>query len=444
MAGGHTDAATTVVTEFDRMGRGSLTMVWWSLCSAMFYLVLGGALALQFGTRNALIGAVLGVMSQSSLAYMFARYAIRTGQSSFLLSESLFGSSGAALTSLIFFLTTTYYAVFESSIVALAAASVIPSVSRTAICLVIVSYSVLLVAGPVQRFLDKFNGALLPVYLIGLAVTVVLAIGKYGYSDAWLHIGPPGGPSSTGWWSCFMAFFGQQLLMMCTLDFARFGRREDTSYHSLVAFGAPFYAVAFLMNSLVGIFLAGVARYSTVSETVVMDTCLAVLGGGAGLAFIWVTQTRINTANYFLAATNLQAVLGRTLRGSLPRLACAALVGVIVAGVLLFTDVIRYLLVALNYQGVILTAWVGVALAHIVADNRAMAAGAATGTAAKQVPLFNSRGLVAWACSAIVGLVMLQVGGNSATLSVPASLAVAWFAYRALHVKALALAAATG
>ena len=39
-----------------RMGRLSLTMAWWAVCSAMFYIVVGASLALSYGTRNALIG----------------------------------------------------------------------------------------------------------------------------------------------------------------------------------------------------------------------------------------------------------------------------------------------------------------------------------------------------------------------------------------------------
>jgi purine-cytosine permease-like protein len=394
----------------------------------MFYLVLGGTLALQYGVSNALIGAVLGVISYAGLGYLFARYAIATGNSSFLLSEFLFGSSGAALTSFIFFLTASYYAVFESTVVALAAGEVISALSYRIICIIIVTYSVLLVAAGVQRFLDKFNGILLIAYLIGLATTVTLSIHRYGYSDTWLHAAPQLGAGFTGAWACFMTYFGQQLLMMFTIDFARFGRVQDIRYHSLLAFGAPFYAVAFLLNALVGIFLAGAAHTTTVTDSIVMDTCIAILGGAVGLLFIWVTQTRINTANYFLASTNLQVFAARFLRTSIPRVLCAAFVGIIVLVSLLSANVIRYILVAVNYQAIILTAWVGVALSHVVKYHRDWDGAARSGVA--RPPVLHARGLLAWASSAIAGFCILEFGGRAAMLSTPASFVIAWFAYR--------------
>lgn len=61
-----------------------------------------------------------------------------------------------------------------------------------------------------------------------------------------------------------------------------------------------------------------------------------------GLLFVWATQTRINTANYYLATLNMQAFFGRFgVRGSY--LMWALVVGVIVYGLML-ADVFAYLL----------------------------------------------------------------------------------------------------
>lgn len=427
-AGTGSDSATRLADDADRLPRGSLAMVWWSLCSAMWYLFLGAALAVQYGTRNALLGAALGVVSHGILGFLFTRYAIRSGASCFVLSKVLFGAIGATLTSLLFFLTSTYYAVFESSIVVLAATRVFSGADGVAITLIVVLYSVLLVAGGVQRWLDKFNGALLPLYLGGLVAISALALREYGYSDAWLDIGPSTAPSPTAWVNCFMAFFGQQSLMMCALDIGRFGRRADERWHALVALGSPFYAIAFFVNTLVGIFLAGIGRFETVTENAVMDVCLAVLGGGVGLAFVWVTQTRINTANYVLAATNLQAVLSDRFGVQWHRLACAAVVGVIAASVMLAADIMQYILVSLSYMAVVLTSWVGVALAHITLPGTAEPG--ALARAAEDAPAFEAGPLFAWAASAVVGYWLLQQDGLAAALSVPASFVVAIAGYR--------------
>jgi purine-cytosine permease-like protein len=423
----HSDLATQVVSSADRMSAGSLTMVWWSLCSAMFYLFLGATLALTFGTANALAGAGLGALAMSVLGYVFSRYAIRSGRSCYLLSRELFGTAGASLATLIFAVTAVYYALFESSVVAVAASKVVPHLGYVSACVLIVGYSVLLVTGSVQQWLDKLNAVLLPVYLLGLAAAVLLAIRHFGYSNAWLTIGPRS-TTPYGWWICSMAYFGLQLLMMCTLDFARFGRTADNGYLGVFAFGLPFYLVAYFVNALVGIFLAAEASLANVSETVVMDVCLAVLGGPVGLFFVWATQTRINTANYFLSATNVQAFLRDIAGIRLPRLLSAVIVGGLVLAFLLSTNVLKYILIAVNYQAVILTAWVGVALAYILGDGREPATDSSI-DAPHQPPVFSARGLAAWGVSAATGLVIVSVGGSIATLSVPVTLSVAMLGY---------------
>src|ERR1700753_4102233 len=108
----HSDTATHVVGDNDKMSRGALTMVWFSLCSALFYLLMGAAMAITYGTRNALIGTVLGVIALSILAYPFSRHAVRSGQSCYLLSREIFGTTGASLATLIFATIAIYYAVF--------------------------------------------------------------------------------------------------------------------------------------------------------------------------------------------------------------------------------------------------------------------------------------------------------------------------------------------
>lgn len=112
-----------------------------------------------------------------------------------LFSRRLFGTSGAALATLIFFATAIYYAVFEGAVMSVAAHHLYPAVPYWLVALVVVIYSVLLIFGSVQRWLDKFNGVLLPFYLLGLLLAVVMATQEYGYSDAWLSFGPPEGPS---------------------------------------------------------------------------------------------------------------------------------------------------------------------------------------------------------------------------------------------------------
>ncbi|WP_244507305.1 purine-cytosine permease family protein [Paracoccus sanguinis] len=408
-----------------------LTMAWWSVCSAMFYLVVSASLALAYGSVNAIIGLVLSVIAYAAVNAVLVRHAIRTGLSVSLFSRILLGQTGAAVATLIFFATAIYYAVFEGSVIALALQSY-AGIAYPVAALIVVVYSVLLIFGSIQNWLDKFNGVLLPFYLIGLLSAVVLAISKYGYSDAWLKLGPAGGAPATGWWNCFVAFMGVWILMMFTYDYARFGRDEDREYHAKVNFGAPFYLVAFLLNGLVGIFLA--ASLPTEGGVTEVSVVLALiqLMGFAGLAFVWISQTRINTANYYLAAVNMESFAQTAFRLRLPKVVWACVVGVI-AYVLMLADVFHYILQALAYQGIFVVAWVAIALVHIVTEGRGGVDHDATHFRLRDTPAVNPAGLGAWIAASVLGLILHLAGGALGSFSAPATFVAAGAAYALLR-----------
>ncbi|AOA05615.1 cytosine permease [Pseudomonas sp. TMW 2.1634] len=399
-----------------RMGRLSLTMAWWAVCSAMFYIVVGASLALSFGARNALIGMLLSVISYGLVNSVLSRFAIRSGLSVALFSRLLFGSTGACLATLIFFSTAIYYAVFEGSVIAVALNHLYPQLAYPVAALVVVLYSVPLILGSVQHWLDKFNGVLLPVYLGGLLVAVGLSISRYGYQPQWLDFGPET-PSAFGWWDCFVAYMGVWILMLFTFDYARFGKTEDAGYHGRWNFGMPFYAVTFLLNGAAGIYLVSSIPHEGALNEVSVVLAILQLMGLWGLLFVWATQTRINTANYYLATLNMQAFFVRFgLRGSY--LMWALVVGVIVY-VLMLADVFGYLLKALAYQGIFVVAWVGVALAQILYGRSDIAA-------LDRVPAFNPAGLTAWFGASALGLALMFAGGSVSSFSAPLTAIVAF------------------
>ena len=165
-----------------RMARMPLTMAWWAVCSAMFYLVIAASLALAYGARNAIIGLVLSVIAYGAVNAVLVRHSIRTGLSVSLFSRILLGRSGAAVATLIFFATAIYYGVFEGSVIAVALREY-AGISYPLAALVVAVYSVALIFGSIQNWLDRFNGALLPFFLLGLVAAVVLAIAEFGYSE---------------------------------------------------------------------------------------------------------------------------------------------------------------------------------------------------------------------------------------------------------------------
>ncbi|AIR68314.1 purine-cytosine permease family protein [Dickeya fangzhongdai] len=423
--GAATASPADTVSGTERMGKLSLTMAWWAVCSAIFYIVVGASLALNYGARNAIIGMVLSVVCYGLINAAISRFAIRSGLSVAAFSGQLFGQAGSALATLIFFSTAIYYAVFEGSVIAFAINHLFPSLDYHWAALLVVLYSVPLIFGSVQHWLDKFNGVLLPFYLLGLVLTVAVSIQHYGYQPQWLSFGPAS-PPAYGWWNCFTYYMGVWILMMYTFDYARFGRQEDSQYHARINFGMPFYLITFLLNGVVGIYLvSSFAQQNGVSETAVVVNILNLLGFW-GLLFVWVTQTRINTANYYLATVNMQVFFDRLLRLRYRKIVWACVVGAAVY-VLMLADVFAYILQALAYQGVFVVAWVGVALAHIVFHR-------AQPTAAP-VRAFNPTGLGAWLLSVIAGVALMHGSAVLQSFSAPVTFAVALALYGLLPHK---------
>lgn len=430
------------VPQNQRMNRMPLTMAWWSVCSAMFYLVVSASLALAYGSINAIIGLVLSVVAFAAVNAVLVRHAIGTGLSVSLFSRILLGRTGAAIATLIFFATAIYYAVFEGSVIALALKEY-AGLAYPVAALIVVVYSVVLIFGSIQNWLDKFNGVLLPFYLIGLLAAVVLAVAEYGYSNAWLKLGPEGGAPASGWWDCCVAFMGVWILMMYTYDYARFGKSEDREFHARINFGAPFYLVAFLLNGLIGIFLAASLPTDGGVTEVSVVLALIKLMGFAGLAFVWISQTRINTANYYLAAVNMESFAQTAFGLRLPKVVWACVVGAITY-VLMMADVFSYILQALAYQGIFVVAWVAIALVHIMTEGRAGLEHDRVSFGLSNTRAVNPAGLGAWLVASVIGLGLHFAGGGLATFSAPATFVAAAACYALLKSRAETGAAAFG
>jgi hypothetical protein len=411
-----------------RMPKGALTMAWWAMCSAMFWLVVAATLAVNFGTGNALLGLAISAVVYSLINAVIVRFAIRTGLSVALFSPILFGEVGAAIATVIFFATAIYYGVFEGSVISVAIHSFFPVIGLKTAYLIVASYSVCLIFGSVQRWLDKLNGVLLPFYLIGLVGAVAAAISTVGFNNAWLHLGPNSGAITlTGTWSTFTYLMGVWILMMYTFDYARLGKVDDSEYHAQIDFGWPFYVFIFLVNGAAGIFLAGtMGTHGSISEISVVFSLLDLMGI-FGLLFIWVSQTRINTANFYLAATNMHAFGERILHIHLKRFGWSIIVGVIVF-LLMLTNVFSYILQALAYQGIFVVAWVAIALAHILLQPADEPLDPASLSNA-EVQSFHAHGLLAWFASSAVGIILANSNGLVASFSAPVTAAFAFCVY---------------
>lgn len=414
------------VPDEGRMPRANLMMAWWAVCSAIFYMVVAAAMARSYGTANALIGIVLTVVAFGVINGAISRYSIKTGLTVALFSKVLFGHFGAVVATLIFFATALYYAVFEGYVMALVLSEWSGNLSMTLATAIVVVFGVALIFGSMQHWLDKFNGVLLPLYVIGMLVAVGMAVSEFGYPSGWLTRVPDGGASPWGWLHTFAYYMGVWVLMMFTFDYARFGRKQDSAFHARITFGIPFYVMTFLFSGVVGILLDSMIPTDGLSEASIVLGLLELMGVG-GLLLVWVTQSRINTANFYLATVNFESFVRKVTGVRMSKVVAGCVIGVM-AYVLMMADVFSYILQALAYQGVFVVAWVGVALSHILSKTYRDRFNGHVELDNDYIPAFNPCGLSAWCGSAIVGIVIMHIPSVSA-FSAPAAFVFAYAVY---------------
>lgn len=425
------DFSTSVVPKYARMSKISLTMAWWSICSAMIWLLISATLAMSYGTKNAITGLVLSVFTYGIINSVISKYAIKTGLSVGLFSRKVYGNVGELLATGIFATIAIYYCVFEGSVIAVAIQHYFSQLELWHAYLIVVLYSVPLVFGGVGQWLDKLNGVLLPFYYIGLFAAVALTVSQYGYTDQWLDMGPPGAQLDSGWWSCFSYFMGLWVLMMYTWDYARFGKKEDTKYHSKFNFGIPFYLCTFLLNGVIGIYLVATIPSEEALSEISIVLALLKLMGFMGLVFIWISQTRINTANFQMATVNLQSFLYRIFKVKLSKITVAMLVGLLVFSLML-TDVFSFILQALAYQSIFVVSWVVIALTYIFIHRKEVHDENKANASLEQQNV-KICGVVAWASSSLVGVVMLNTSGGLSQYASLATIIIAVIVYYILQ-----------
>ncbi|SNR65466.1 Purine-cytosine permease [Haloechinothrix alba] len=422
------DYTAHVVPREWRLPPRSLFGAWWALGTAMFWVILAALVTLTVGTRDAIIGMVLAVVVYGAVNYVLSVYAARTGTTVSLFSRSLFGSSGAVFAPLTIAAIAIWFAVFEGSVIAVAFEHYFGGLDLSLWYLVVVLYSIPLAIGGIRAFLDKFNRFLFPFYVLGLVAVVVWTVVELDASSGWLTYQPEmpsvAGP---GWLFAFGVYMGDWVLMMATWDFARFGRtsRRDVRTNGWFTFGPGFYLFTIVVNGLIGIFVALTIPTEGPLSEISSVIGIVELMGIWGLLFVWISQTRINTANFYLATSNLANVFAQTFKLKLPRVAWVVIVGAIVY-VIMLSDVFSYLLIALRYTSVLCVTWTACALVFVLRHkvrDRATRPEWRSG----RVAAVNWQSLLAWGLGTGVGMLMIGIDEQtswSATLALPVAFVV--------------------
>lgn len=394
-----------------RLSRMRLLLAWSSLATGVFWFYLAALVAMLVGTTNAVIGIVLAVALFSVLGAITNRGAAESGLGAGMFARSLFGFQGSALASLLFAATAVYFFVFESSILAVAGKAFFDGQGLTMDIkiwyLIFVVASVPLVLKGVHAWLDRLNGWLIPLYILGMvAILVWITTDAGGYSGAWASFEPEQvlvhGPP---WLFAAMVYFGDLVLVMFTMEWARLGRTDDLRFASAVTFGPVFYVITFLVNGLIGIYLFNMLDVEQLAEGELAASIVGVTGF-LGLLWLIVTQTRINTANLYAASTGLQSVASRVLRIDASRSVWVVVAGVI-GYLIMLTNVFSFIVDALQYQGIAVVSWVAMTVVHMLYLWRRGTLGGAEFRPGR-VPGFNRLGLGVWVLTTTLGVVLRQ------------------------------------
>ena len=126
------------------------------------------------------------------------------------------------------------------------------------------------------------------------------------------------------------------------------------------------------------------------------------------MLLILITQTRINSANLYLASSNLEAFVARVTGLRINRGIWVVVAAAICYLLMIWGDVLTYVLKALAYQGVFVTAWVAIALVHIFYMRRQ---NQPIEFRPLRVPAVNPGGIAAWAVSVAIGIYLIQAPG---------------------------------
>lgn len=411
-----------------RVGRWQLTMSYWSLLSAMCWVFFGALAATLYGTVPALIALALTIACMSAIGPMFTRNSVRGGLSTTLMSRRPFGLIGGALTSLLMAALVTYYTVFESSTLAVSLKLYFGGALPMWFWYAVVSIAILpLMLGSVQTWMARLNGFLMPFYVVGLTLVIVLAVFHSDQGTAWVHFGgvvPAVAQPLPAWAMAFCLLMGTWPLIPTATDFARFGKIEDSGFHEHVTFGFVFYLWLYAANGLAGIYLVrSMLPHDPTQEAGVVQAILTA-GGFLGLLLIVVTQTRISTLNFYESSMNFERFTAGTLGIRLGRMAWVLIVGILTF-VLMLTDVFSYLMRALQWQSAFFLGWIAIMAMHLWLNPEERRS--SVEFRAHRVALVTP-GLVAWVVSSAVGVWLTEsrsVPPLANALASPISLVVA-------------------
>jgi purine-cytosine permease-like protein len=364
--------------------------------TSVFTFALGGQLALNYGMPTLLVALAIGFLIAVPLTGVIAWQCANSSIATDLLARGAgFGFLGSTITALLYGMNWLMYAGFETAFLS---SAIHAQWSAPPLWLLYAATSLAMVPlnwyGVSQiHWVQKWS---VPLFAAGLIWVFVTALGEPTVSVSG-HIGLDTVLPAL---AAVLANVGIWVLLVG--DYSRFARKSDrrrvVAIATFVALGSQF-----LILPIIG----GVMALHTGSEN--PGTYAVQLVGVGGLAWIVITQMRVQEANYYSASLSLKNFTARALH-ILPGRRVFLLLTAMVAFLLAQFEIVAHLTNVLTFMGVFLFAWIGTMIFSLYSERRALAQG--------EVWIEHRRGYLRnWGWPAVVGLVVGSTIGAIFALS---------------------------
>jgi purine-cytosine permease-like protein len=324
------------------------------LTSSIFFLALGGQLALTFGFVTAMASFVAATVLGAIGSAIIAKVTANVGLDLDLITRGAgFGYLGSTITSLIYAFNWMMYAAIEAAYLGVALHVQIPAIPQPVWFLLTAFISVPICwYGFTQN--DIVQRWLAPVFVAGLVWLVIAGVRTPGAHPVF----------NTPEFSV-LGFLGALGLILPNVviqilgtgDFYRFIRKTEVRKAMIVGptmVIAAVYLVSFPAGALLALY--------TGSDN--PGTYISPLLGALGVVWVVATQLRINNMNYYSGSLALANAASRVLHWAPGRRFWVLFIG-IAAFVGAMLNVEEHLTQVVSFMGIFCLAWLGVLLADL-------------------------------------------------------------------------------
>lgn len=315
------------------------------LGTALIYMQVGSLITLTWGSRTALLSIVYSVLVSSTLAWIIARLAARTGRGTSLLARAVLGQKGAGFFSLLYGITLFVFFIAEASIMASSIHDALPNIPSW---LIQPAMAALIV--PIVWFgmavLARFQTVSFVLYAVLLVLAFTRSFGPTVGGHHWLSYVPENQSDfATGLLSALGIMNGLVFITaLVSADFARYIRKDQLTIGPLWV-GVGFQLFAFAFAGLLGMWFSVSFGESNPGSYFVK------MLGIWGVLFAVATQIRINVANMYLGSLGLTNALAELIDVRV-RSRSVILIFALAASVALVMRLAHFLETLLNLLGV--------------------------------------------------------------------------------------------